>query len=81
MHICIIVIQGNEKTLMMFAFLSTRTLKTVKCWLKILFNIDTMDLCLLRCFCILFKRQMESVTKVFISKVVLPNLKISEPID
>ena len=40
-----------------------------------------MGLFLLPCFCIVFKRQLESVTKVFTSKVVLENYKISAPID
>ena len=39
-----------------------------------------MELCLLLYFCILFKRQLESVRKVFMSKVDVAILKISEPI-
>ena len=35
-------------------------------------------LCLLTYFCLLFKIRLESVTKAFISKVVLANLKVSE---
>ena len=63
----------------------------MKCLPKILFNIDIMDLfllnidiidlCLLLSFCILFIRRLESATKVFMSKVVLTNVKFSEPID
>ena len=66
---------------MNFAAVSTKTLKTVTCLLKSLFNIDILDLCLLPCFSILFKRQLETVTKVLMSKLVLANLKFSEPID
>ena len=40
-----------------------------------------MELCLLLCFCILFKRQLESVRKVFMSEVDLAILKLSEPIE
>ena len=53
---------------------------TVKCLPNILFKIDITDLCLLPCFCILFKRQLENVTKLFMYEVVLTTLKISEPI-
>ena len=42
-------------------------------------NNDIMDLCLLLCFCIFFKRQLECITKVFMSEVVVANLKIPEP--
>ena len=52
---CIVLIQGNGNILMKFAAASPKTLKTVKCLPKILFNIDIMDLCLLLCFCILLK--------------------------
>ena len=48
---------------------------------KYFFNLDTMNLCLLPCLCILFKRRLESVTKVFMLEVVLVHLKFSEPID
>ena len=44
-------------------------------------QIDIMDLCLLPCSWFCFKRRLESVVKVFISEVVLTNLKMSEPID
>ena len=44
-------------------------------------QIDIMDLCLLPCSWFFFKRRLESVVKVFISEVVLTNLKMSEPID
>ena len=54
-------------------------MKTLKCLPKTLFNIDIVDLCLLLCFSILLKLLLESFTKVFMSKVVLANLKISEP--
>ena len=64
-----------------FAAVSVTTLKTVKCLPKILFNTDIMNLCLLTCFCILFKRRLERVTKVFMSEVVLTNFKFAEPID
>ena len=60
---------------------SGKTLKTVACLPKILFNIDIMDLWLLLCFCILFKRRLETVTKVFMPEVVLANLRIPETID
>ena len=56
-----------------------KTMKTLKCLPKTLFNIDIVDLCLLLCFSILLKLLLESFTKVFMSKVVLANLKISEP--
>ena len=55
----IFLIQGNEKSLMKFAAVSAKTLKTVKCLPKILFNIDIMDLCLLFGLCIFFKRQLQ----------------------
>ena len=75
--ICIILIRGNEKSLMKFAAkTSGKTLKTVKCLPNILFNIDTMDLCLLPCFSILFKRRLESVTKALMFEIVEANLKI-----
>ena len=80
-YIYIVLIQGNEKGLMKFAVMSVKTLKTVKCLPKTLFSIDVMDLYLLSCFCIIFKRRLESVTKVFMSEIVLANFKISEPID
>ena len=70
-----------KEKLIKFAALCGKTLKTVKCLPKILFNIYIMDLCLLPCFCILFKRRLESVTKVFISEVVMAKLKVLEPID
>ena len=43
--------------------------------------IQHMCLYLLPCFCIFFKKRLGSLTKVFMSKVVLTNLIISEPID
>ena len=46
-----------------------------------LFAIVVIDLRLFPCFCILFKRRLEGVTKVFMCEVVLAKLKISEPID
>ena len=61
-YTCIFLSQGNEKNLMKLAAMSVKPLKTVKRLLKILFNIDIMDLC--PCFCIVSKRQLESVTKV-----------------
>ena len=64
---------------MWFAAVSAETLKTVKCLQKILFNTGIMDLCSIPCLCILFKRRLESVTKVYMSEAVLPNLNISEP--
>ena len=69
---CIVLTQGNEKSSMKFAAVSAKMLKTVKCLANILFNIEFMDL---------FKRRLQSVTKVFMSKVVLAKLKISEPVD
>ena len=40
--ICVVLIQGNEKNLMKFAAVSAKTLKTVKCLPKNLFNIDIL---------------------------------------
>ena len=45
--ICMVLIQDNEKSLMKFVAVSSKTLKTVKCSPKILFKIDVMDLFLL----------------------------------
>ena len=45
--ICVVLIQGNEISLMKFVAVSSKTLKTVKCLPKILFKIDVMDLFLL----------------------------------
>ena len=59
---------------------SVKTLKTVKCLSKILFNMNFMDLCLLRCFLILVKIRLESVTKIFMSEVILLNLRLPETI-
>ena len=42
--ICIVLIQGNEKSLMKFANASRKTLKTVKCLTKVLFSIGIMFL-------------------------------------
>ena len=81
MCICIVLIQGNEKSLMKLVAASAKTLKTVESLPNNLFKIDVMGLCLLFCCCIFFKRQLKSVKKVFISEVGLANLKISEPID
>ena len=78
---CIVLTQGNEKILMKFAAVSAKMLKTVKCLAKILFSIDILNLCLPPYFCILFKRRLQSVTKVFMSKVVLAKLKIPQPVD
>ena len=75
--ICIFLIQSNEESLMKFAAVSVKILKTVKCLSK-MFNIDIVDLCLLPCFYILFKRRLLQNDA---SAVVLANLKISEPID
>ena len=74
---CIVLTQGNEKSLMKFGAVSAKMLKTVKFLGKILFNLEILDQCLPPYFCILFKRQLQSVTKVFMSKVVLSKLKIS----
>ena len=41
--VSIVLIQGSESS-MRFAAVSAKTLKTVKCLPKILFNIDIMDL-------------------------------------
>ena len=71
--ICIALIQGNKKILIKFASMSAKLLKTVKCLPKILFKIDIIDLCLLSCCCIFFKRWLKSVTKVFMSNVVPEN--------
>ena len=66
---------------MKFADVSAKISKKVKCLPKIVFSIDIMDLYVLPCFCILFKRRLKNVTKGFVFNVVLANLKISEPID
>ena len=66
---------------MKFAALSGKALKRVKYLPKNLFKTDIMNLCLLPCFCINFKRRLETVAKVFMSKAVLANLKISKPVD
>ena len=60
---------------------SARTLKTLKYFPKILFNVDIMDLCLLLHSCILFKSRFESHIKVLVSELVLAFLKSSEPVD
>ena len=73
--ICIVLIQGNEKRLMKCTAVSAKALKALKNLPKILLNIYLMHLCILPCFYILFKRQSESVTKIFLSKVVLENLR------
>ena len=78
---CIVLIQGNEKSLMKFAAVSEKMLKIAKCLPKVLFNIGIMAFCLFPCFCILFARQLESITKVFTSKIVLASLKNSELVD
>ena len=75
--ICIALIQ-DKKDLIKFSAVSSKTLKTVKCLPKVFFN---KELRLLPYFGILFKRRLKGVTKVFMSEVVLENLKISEPID
>ena len=77
---CIVLIQGNEKCLIKFAGMSGKMLGTVIFLSRTLFNI-IMDLCLLLCFCIFFKRQIETVSKVFMYKVVLANLKFTEHIN
>ena len=59
---------------------SVKTLKTVKCLSNILFNMNFMDLCLLPCFFILVKIRLESVTKIFMSEVILLNLRLPETI-
>ena len=41
----IVLIQGNEKSLMKFAAVSAKLLKTVKCMSNLIFNIDIRDLC------------------------------------
>ena len=48
-----------------------KMLKTMKHLPKILFDIVIMDVCLVPCFYIPCKRQLESVTKVSMSKVIL----------
>ena len=58
-----------------------KMVETMQCLPNILFNIDIMDLCLLCCFCIAFKRRLESVEKAFMSEVVTANPKGSNPID
>ena len=68
---------------MKYAAISAKIIRTVKCLPNILYrhNIDIIDLRLFPCFCILFKKQLESITGVFISLIVLTGLNISEPID
>ena len=78
---CIVLIQGNEKSLMKFAAVSAKMLKIAKCLPKVLFNIGIKAFCLFPCFCILFARRLESITKVFTSKIVLASLKNSELVD
>ena len=46
-----------------------------------LFNIGIMDLYLRPCFYILLKRQLEIVAKIFMSEIVLANLKVLVPIN
>lgn len=58
-----------------------KMVETMQCLPNILFKIDIIDLCLLCCFCIAFKRRLESVEKAFMSEVVTANLKSSDPID
>ena len=72
---------SSEKCLTKFTAVSAKTFKTVKCLPNVLFSIDIMDPYLLPCFYILFKRRLESVTKVFMSEVTLANFKILEPRD
>ena len=60
---CIVLIQGNEKRLMKFAAVLAKMLKIPKCLPKVLFNIGIVAFCLFPCFCILFARRLESVTK------------------
>ena len=43
MCICVVLIQGNENSLMKFAAVSGTKLKTGKCLQKISFSIDIMD--------------------------------------
>ena len=59
-YIFIVLIQGKE-SFMNFVAVSAKTLKTVKYLPNIFLNIDVMDLYLLSCFCILFRRRLESV--------------------
>ena len=68
-----------KKSLMKFA--AAKPLKTVKYMPTIFFNIVITDLCLLPCYYIIFKRWLDSVTKVFMSKVVLANFQVWEPTD
>ena len=78
-HNCIVLIQGNEKSLMKIAVVSIESLKTVTCLPKILFNIDITDLCLLPCTPLFLR--LETSTKQVMPKLDLANLKIPEPID
>ena len=75
MCICIVLIQGNEKSLMKFVAVSSKTLKGVECLPNILLNTDIIDLCLISCFGMLFKIRLESVTKVFMSEYFCQKLK------
>lgn len=61
--------------------MSVKTLKTVKLFPKISFNMDIMDPYLLTWFIILLKSSFEGVIKMLLSDVVLPNVKVTEPED
>ena len=64
---------------MNFFVVSIKSLKTVTCLPKILFNIDITDLCLLPCTPLFLR--LETSTKQVMPKLDLANLKIPEPID
>ena len=71
----IILIQRIKKSLMKLTAVSAKLLEIVKWLSRILFSIDITDLCILPSFCILVERRLESIKKVFMSKVVLANLQ------
>ena len=79
----IVLIQGSEKSLMAFAAVSAKLLKTVKCYVKSYFQHRYYGSMLLPFFHIIFKRQMESIAKVIILVFIfiLANLQILEAID
>ena len=72
--ICIILILSNKNYLLKFAAMSAKYLNTKEYLPNILFKIDIMKLSFLPCFCVLFKRQLEIVAKVSISKVAMAKL-------
>ena len=81
MCLCVFQIEVNKNSLMKYAAVSAKALKTVKCFPKILLNIYIMDLSLRPYFCIFFKKQLESAANVLMTELVSANFNNSEPID